>query len=329
MPLYAEIANGQVEVDGHPAFPGTPSCGKIGIGLTPYGTFTGGIMPQWNDLPGHSLSDGEHHWKTVDEVTVFDGTSNKAPVLARFFASVSGTSIVVPTSQTVVTPIHDEKLRAAVEKSIKVHEVKIWDTISGRTSIMFNVASPPAPLSFDVWARAEGREWHMGAVCFGRGGGVAGSDVEGKLDGLRGDRIDVILRPSAQALLATYDMNQYWDGEMVFKDVPVVRSQTAKKEPMAIAPPMAASAAAPQPAKLVFEAWQLIARDQATLPSMSQDDVLARAEICDQLYLVGRELSPDDRTIAHNHIAIRGHGRGKVSNSKSTDSRHPFGGCHP
>ena len=84
-----------------------------------------------------------------------------------------------------------------------------------------------------MWVRTGGREFDAGRVTFRPAGGIdtpAYLDASGEpghpdsLDGV--DHVDVILRPDARAGEETVDLVTFWDGEVTFENVLLVRKKS-------------------------------------------------------------------------------------------------------
>ncbi len=124
---------------------------------------------------------------------------------------------------------------------------------AGDASVRFKVNGAAQPLAFDVFCRAGGREWKLGELHSGSetqpdNGGLRqtfrsmtsitingrtvtsssssdgdGREVSGPWQGENEDQVDIVLRPSAEVAAKTIDLDSYYNGEIVFHDVPVAR----------------------------------------------------------------------------------------------------------
>ena len=86
----------------------------------------------------------------------------------------------------------------------------------------------PLPVAWSVWVRIGGREHLAGTITFPARAGRFGTtpsleppDGRETFDGI--DRVDVILRPDAETAERTVHLTDFWDGEVTFNDVPVMR----------------------------------------------------------------------------------------------------------
>lgn len=90
-----------------------------------------------------------------------------------------------------------------------------------------NVMNPPVDLAFDVFARANGKEYPLGGVSFHAGGGSWGVATPTPPPGdFR--TIDIILRSSEAVARGTIEITQIWRGEIVLSNVPVRRPPTSR-----------------------------------------------------------------------------------------------------
>lgn len=79
------------------------------------------------------------------------------------------------------------------------------------------------PTAFDVWARIGANEYRIGAVVpKSSGGNRVEHWVSGEIPpGLAPSTIDLILRSSEPAARSTPNLTQIWEGELIYRDVPV------------------------------------------------------------------------------------------------------------
>lgn len=221
-PLLIEVGPGPIEVDGRRAFGqwfGDKQIRWPASESDRQGSFA--WMYDWGHLVDPHLSDGEHEWRMPVSVTVYDGRDPQAVVLVDVSLSVGGRSAVLPAGRPTVRAIEDESLRAAVERSLQVYHAEL-DADRGRIRLLFRTVGPPAPLAFDISMRSGEQEWSCFDYAVGAGvHGGGGGEVEVK--GFQGERIDVAFRPSAEAAAASFDLAEYWGGEVVIRNVPVTR----------------------------------------------------------------------------------------------------------
>lgn len=131
------------------------------------------------------------------------------------------TEVLSARTPQYLTAIPDNpELRAAVEKSVRVTEFGYVRPEYFEFTLEAN--TPPVNLAFECFARVDGKEVRLGDVAFKRGAGRHSYGMGAyRLEPLNPKRADIILRPSPKAAAGTVDLFDYWDGEIVFKDVPV------------------------------------------------------------------------------------------------------------
>jgi len=90
----------------------------------------------------------------------------------------------------------------------------------------------PVGIAFDVFVRLGDREIRIGSLACPAGKSQHSFGVSATLEELPGTTVDVILRASHEAAENSLNVFEYWQGELVFKDVPVQhREGEASAEP--------------------------------------------------------------------------------------------------
>lgn len=82
------------------------------------------------------------------------------------------------------------------------------------------IKAPPVSAAFDVIARVNDKEYRAGRVYMAKGQSISWG-TEGEYSGPPAEKMDIILRSSKEAARDTVDLFEIWDGELVYKDVPV------------------------------------------------------------------------------------------------------------
>lgn len=145
------------------------------------------------------------------------------------------------TSRRFSVPVEivkDDPVRAATESAMTAEQVRarlsidtvrvrasIWS--DGNTSISAMVrdnvsgAPVPTPLALRAVARINGEEFDIGSVTLGPGTTSSGWGLSGRLNLPESiDRLDIILRGDPDIARDSIDMEEYWDGEIIFENVP-------------------------------------------------------------------------------------------------------------
>lgn len=125
-------------------------------------------------------------------------------------------------SGPTVTANTDPSHRPAVEKALTatIEPPRANGFHSTYISVNINSASPPVPLTFDVFLRHDGKEWKINPIAF-PAGRSHGWHTGNNLPDFKADVADIILRPSLTAAESQVDFTEYWDGEVVLKNIPI------------------------------------------------------------------------------------------------------------
>ena len=87
------------------------------------------------------------------------------------------------------------------------------------------IDNPPVNVVFEVFARIKGKEYRLGQVSKAKGKtGIC--CFQGPDDMPRAESCDIILRSSEKVARHSLDMFEMWQGELVFKDVPIELRET-------------------------------------------------------------------------------------------------------
>jgi hypothetical protein len=187
---------------------------------------------------------GTHEITVVWEVGVAPAFDK--PALENWVEERMTTIRVLPAGSVGVELVDDPGMREAVIKSLGLSggiQLSRTDDGNSEPHLGFGIRcmNPPMDLAFDlvVRERLEGaagegvtpREWVIGPVAFTRGSSHnhgGGSDAPG----FDAAAVDLVLRPSVSAAQGTLGVYKIWDGEVVFRNVPIVgREHNAPIDP--------------------------------------------------------------------------------------------------
>ena len=87
--------------------------------------------------------------------------------------------------------------------------------------VSLNIEKPPANAAFEVLARVGGKEHRITTIAHPAGASTNHGFGSFDLPRFDGDRLDLILRSSDEALRETVDMYLAWRGEIVIENVQV------------------------------------------------------------------------------------------------------------
>lgn len=181
-----------------------------------------------DDAAMKDLAPGPHRVTVRMEIRLYDlpyaAAQTATPLVTQTIALDSDWELVNEPTVRVVT---DPSLRPAVEKSVRITRVARQAYDPDHISVEVEASSPPVGLGYAVILRAGNREHNVGSVSFkavpasAKMGGGHSWHTGSQVRDLKADVCDVILRPSLNAVEATVDLTEMWDGELVFKDVKI------------------------------------------------------------------------------------------------------------
>ena len=175
------------------------------------------------------LQNGPQTAHYILPVVVFDRASNGPSTGAWQREPLCATNVeftkkwtLTAADQPTVASVIDPSLRAAVRASIlpqnkpTIYRFKQGDET--RAFLEFD-HYPPIDCMFDVFLRSGSREWKAGRLQYCAAEGLVHLAM---LTGVDGDRVDLILRPTAQAAAETLGITRIWGEEVVIPNVKVV-----------------------------------------------------------------------------------------------------------
>jgi hypothetical protein len=149
---------------------------------------------------------------------------NDASTVRHTYERVLQTSFQVLERAPDVDPkaaSYADALRALVQVSISRRVPPMYGQ---DTTIEFHFGpNLPVNLACQVSVIAGGATYGAGLVVARKNQAGPGlSSHSARLGHLPVDRVDVLLRPSAEAAATTWDIDEYWAGELLLRDVPVI-----------------------------------------------------------------------------------------------------------
>lgn len=185
-----------------------------------------------------ALPEGSNVVNIAVNLALKNGQSPSDPVLATVAKNFDVTTTVLPASQPSIAFKHDPSLRSKVEGAIFIVQLTYtsfpgdpWLTLD----LNLKVSGCPTDIAYKVFARSGEKEWAFNIP-------IHCSAWE-KYYQMRlharapefsshPDPIDIVFRPDASAATGTINTTNIWDGEIVFKDIPVDwRGKTASSRP--------------------------------------------------------------------------------------------------
>lgn len=144
-----------------------------------------------------------------------------------------------PADAAVESVPASDELAGKLAKALHPTQVMLQPAGAGDyLSMTFSVEDLPVPVAFDVTCRVGEREYSVGSFTSGTASptetmysyGQKGSrSISHEMRGLKGDTIDVILKPRPELAARTTDLTRVYAGEVVIKDIDVQRMQPPMK----------------------------------------------------------------------------------------------------
>ncbi len=181
----------------------------------------------WSTLPTGKVKlrymmSQEYAFKRLYDLKTGTMSSKSGEVFVRDFESESEIEIL-PPGQSCVKPIKNAFYKAAVEESFEIQKVTFRPT-DGKLVVFTNAQNTPIALVWEMKALIEGQAYPLEPLIripkrrslMGARHGFFDDLINASIQ-----KVDVVLTPSAEAARRSLDITEYWDGELVFKAVPV------------------------------------------------------------------------------------------------------------
>jgi hypothetical protein len=177
------------------------------------------------------LPDGPQVVSATVHWTVSEPKASGAALVDEEVELSAPLTILPPAAPRAVKLNTDPALRERVEKSLTVSRLGVGPgparaSSRGEGSQLFlhvRAANPPVGMSFRAILRSGHREWEIGLLRFPPGdttGRVTAADFT-LLEDFDAARVDLVLKPSAEAATETAGLMEIWGGEVVIKNVAV------------------------------------------------------------------------------------------------------------
>ncbi len=167
---------------------------------------------------------GAHELQTLARVRLHEGEDpNDASTVRHTYERVLRASFQVLERAPEVdshAASYTEALRALVQVSVR----RVPPTHGQDTAIEFRFGpNLPMNLACQVSLVAGDASYDTGFVVARKNqAGTCLSSHSARLGHLPVDRVDVLLRPSAEAAATTWDIDEFWGGELLLHDIPVI-----------------------------------------------------------------------------------------------------------
>lgn len=220
-PLWAQVEKANVAIDGKIIQPGISQEGTCsGIeGLAQ----SGGTVKV--ETPGrHTLSFDRH-------VTFYTGTfgdKDKSVLLRKLVIPLKADFEVLPAAPPgLIKPIRNPAFATQIQSCITPKDLKFQTRPSPQFSWSVHIDNLPTTIAFEILVRVNGAEYPVGTIYHGPGGSVHWSSSTNWWGEQAAHAppafatCDVIFRGSESVARNTVDLFEYWDGELVYKNMPV------------------------------------------------------------------------------------------------------------
>ena len=148
----------------------------------------------------------------------FDENNPQTELLHEQEVVLADTTEVVDAAPADLVRAVRQPDAAAVRASLKARDFR-RDFDRDRLSGMLDVTNAPADLAFDVFVRADGKEYPLGGVSWKKGAN-GGWGLNGPYPA-DASTIDLVLRGSSERARLSIGLYEFWDGEIVLPNVPV------------------------------------------------------------------------------------------------------------
>jgi len=159
--------------------------------------------------------------KSEVELDVAESWDQRAPALATKRYNLQTSFELVDADTQTITEIRDASLQTTLALKFKIKELKEFSPHYYQLSIEGDRL--PVPVAFKIFVRDRDKEYPFSGFSMGANGNSS-CGMGGQIKQDLPDHVDLILRSDLGTALNTLDMTQMWVGEIVIKNVPVIRA---------------------------------------------------------------------------------------------------------
>ena len=184
----------------------------------------GGSTTSGFGLP--DLDAGEHVIEIDVAIEILPGGPDDKPAHASTHTIAAQFELLAKEPENFIKMVESAQLGAALAASMSIRDIQTTPLLSDepmQVRIDFRVSNPiPIGVAFDLLVESAGRTIGRASWTFAKG---AVGDYYGVQLGLSepAEVVDVRLRSNGRRARDTVDLYEIWAGELLFKDVPVVR----------------------------------------------------------------------------------------------------------
>ena len=217
--LTVELVDGEVLIDG----------GKIAAGSG--GSSFSGRGGRGSSLRGVAYNElGPHKVQLKYTVLIHAGPTT-GPVLHRREEMLEADFEVVPVDpQYAIRLKSDPALKQGIQKAIVPQTLHLGEYSKGHLETIYKIDKMPIDVAFEVFIRVGGREYRVGTLTRKRGESTT-LHTGGQIKAQPFTQCDLILRSSEKVARETLDMQEIWDGELIYENLPVSLGPHAATQP--------------------------------------------------------------------------------------------------
>jgi hypothetical protein len=176
---------------------------------------------------------GRHTFQMVGKLQIYSGQTCHAKASTLLYESdvLQDTMFeVLPVGTTDdIKIIHNPLLTSQLKSRIRPDVFKFSHDRKGKDGQRISTLlgridfkDLPVNIAFQIIARVDGKDYPAGSVYVAKGNSLVWAPKGGwEYKGPPVEKMDIILRSSAEVARGSVDLFEIWDGELVYKDVPV------------------------------------------------------------------------------------------------------------
>ena len=142
--------------------------------------------------------------------------------IATIDVRLSGSFKLLPAGEASAKFKHDDSLRPAVEKVLKVQDLSYGRWSKGRLDASISADNTPVDLAYEIFLRMpDGQEKRLSNVSYAKNTKVGWGINNDGFGELTAPTVDLVFRPSLAVAENTVDLFEPWDGQVVVHNVRV------------------------------------------------------------------------------------------------------------
>ena len=167
---------------------------------------------------------GKHSLELITRIDVFQGPflNDKVSRIIHTIPLTLKTDFETfdKAQLNVVKLIDDPALKPKIKRAVTIDAFD-RNPATGEFVLILDIDKPPASIAFDLFARADGKEYALGSIELPKGSQSKFYPSRVPLQSVTASRFDLIFRSSEPAARRTIDLFEIWSGEIVLENVKV------------------------------------------------------------------------------------------------------------